>query len=154
VNIFLIHEDADQSAVDFTAMDRVRANKQLVECCQILATADHLMHKSTKMIKMDGTPYRVAYADHPLVILVSQSLPMWELCRDVAAGLAVQRPNHACTASLLSWMYHGPVPPSTDTGLMCFRKGQPPIRVLDRAEYARVMYAYLITKRGEPLHAT
>ena len=60
MNIFLLSPNIKESCEELARLDPVRARKQLVECCQLLATVDHIKNGFTNMLKADGTPYKMA----------------------------------------------------------------------------------------------
>lgn len=59
MNIFATSPDPAESA---QALDDIRLNKMIVESCQILSTALHIMGRGTVDL------YRPAYARHPVVL--------------------------------------------------------------------------------------
>lgn len=152
MNIFLIRESASLSAVAFKQIDPVRARKQLLECCQILASVDILVTGSTNMLKADGTPYKLAHQHHPITKRCAEYMDQWDLCYDVARTLADEFPGHACSRSFFSWAAHLPhlrvrsnLKPEPFELLLC-RLGFDPIMVEDRFQYSNIMAGYLQLK--------
>lgn len=150
MNIFLIRPCPSCSAKVFLAIDPVRARKQLLECCQILATVDHILFGATTMLKADGSPYGKAHPHHPITKRCAEQVNQYRLCLDVAASLADRLPKHACTASLNHWLFQSNAIDrralGCHPGLLVCRKGLEPVLVGSREEYANVMSAYLATK--------
>lgn len=146
MNIFLIDKDFEASASLFHVVDATRARKQLVECCQLLASADILSRGSTMMRRKDGKPYGLSHPHHPITCAVAERAAQWRLCYDVAIGLAGQYPTHACSASLIVWSRHVELRNDDGGRLLCMRKGYDPVYVPDRAAYADIMSAYLSEK--------
>jgi hypothetical protein len=65
MNVFVINTSIKASCEEMAQLDPTRAMKQLLECCQILASAEHLVKGYTTMLKADGTPYGKAHPHHP-----------------------------------------------------------------------------------------
>ena len=147
MNLFLVDEDHWVSGRMLLAADPVRARKQLVEACQLLANFG-------TMIKADGTPYGKAHPYHPITKHMAVSWLQYMLCRDVAAGLARVLPNHACSRSFADFMkndiYRHPQATPIQSYVVC-RSGQPQMYVLTRSKYAEVMRAYCRDAKGMKL---
>lgn len=148
VNIFLIDPSPSISAREFLEKDQIRARKQLLECCQILATVDHLLFNKTEMLKKDGTPYGITHKHHPCVTFSLESITQWELCIHVAHALAEVIPSHACAKSYWRWRLTYCLRPqkSADARLIVVRKNHPQIFVNDYVLYAKIMLDYLRSK--------
>lgn len=151
MNIFLIRESAYRSAVEFKRIDPVRARKQLLECCQILASVDILLEGSTNMRKSNGESYRLAHQHHPITKRCAKYWDQWCLCYDVARTLADEMPGHACAISLHRWatmryshMSHLLV--DSDARLLVCRLGFEPTLVDSRQSYSVIMSDYLQLK--------
>jgi len=145
MNIFLIHPDPLQSAIDFRALDPIRARKQLLECCQILASADILRFGVTTMRKKSGEPYNLTHQHHPITISTATNPRQWRLCCDVALGLAAAFPQHACAYSFNNWQ-GGIIEVAGCRGLIVVRSGHPHVFVNDYSEYAELLRPYLLKK--------
>lgn len=150
MNIFLIRESASLSAVAFKQIDPVRARKQLLECCQILASVDILVTGSTRMLKADGSPYKLAHQHHPITKRCAEYMDQWDLCYDVARTLADEMPGHACSTSFHRWSHtwlgRVQINLKSDPGLILCRLGFDPIMVEDRLTYSNIMAGYLRLK--------
>lgn len=153
MNVFLIHPDAAESARQLAALDPIRARKQLVECCQLLASVDHHWDGRTTMRRADGFDYKAAHPYHPITIEAGKNLYQWKLIVDVAAGLADVYPNHGCARSFRYWSnrtinvaQHGLKDP--DETYIVVRREYPTIYVSDRETYASLMKQYVIDKQG------
>ena len=145
MNVFLIHPDPARSASLFLAADPIRARKQLLECCQILASVDHTLLGYTGMRKANGDYYKAAHPHHPITKLCADVQAMYSLTLDVTLELARALPDHACSRSLKEW--DPMLSWENDPRLICCRAGSPPLIVHSREEYAKVMLEYLITRK-------
>jgi len=150
MNLFLIDQDPVRSAELFMALDPIRARKQLLEGCQLLAATEILRTGSTTMLRADGQPYRLAHPHHPITQRMAMFQSQWMLAHDVVMGLSMQLPRHACANSFRNWR---PTPLSLphigqDVELVLVRLHQPKLLVPDRATYASIMSEYLNTKQA------
>jgi len=155
MNIFLINESAYVSAVLLTKHDPVRARKQLLECCQMLASVDYIWHNDTKMLKKDGTPYGAAHRHHPCVKVASTSAAQYRMLLDLAMQLAFMHPDHACSNSLRLWMLtrrprHQNPYLAWPGEMVVVRKGTMPVFVETREQYAPMMLDYMRKTKGFP----
>ncbi len=102
MNIFLIHPQPFTSASQLFARDPIRANKQIVECTQLLAFVEIRRTGTCTLLKADGQPYRATKAqlNHPISVHMSYQRSSYDLCWSVLEGLLAQRPSHACAASM------------------------------------------------------
>lgn len=148
MNVFLVHPDAHASSIMLYKADPIRARKQLLECCQLLATADHIMCGSTTMMRADGEPYGKAHTHHPCTRHMVASWDQQFLTMEVAACLAVLLPTHACAKALGNWTLpkRAPIPPKS--GFVVVRFGHWPQLVKTREEYATLCREYLETHKG------
>jgi hypothetical protein len=145
MNIFLIDEDPLVSAEKLVTRDPIRARKQLVECCQILATCDILGAGSTDMTRADGESYALAHQHHPLILWSTINWTQWWLCNQVGLGLATCMPEHASATSYLSWRYRHR--PYRSFSLILWRRGYAPLRCADMSIYAKHCMDYLVQRK-------
>ena len=66
MNIFVFSPNLEYSACYFFDKDPRRANKQILELTQCLATALHA--QEIPVLKKDGTPYKPTHKNHPVVV--------------------------------------------------------------------------------------
>ena len=157
MNIFLVHPSFEQSAKILAVADPIRARKQLLECCQLLAHFG-------PMRKASGEYYKLGHSNHPVTRHMRISYAQYCLCFNVAFYLAKEFPAHACATSLKAWhmtYFHSLCNfNATPTGieikklvsnLILCRKGQPQIFVQSIAEYAALMREYCISTKGMTL---
>jgi hypothetical protein len=157
MNLFLVHQDPNQSARLLAKADPVRARKQLLEGCQLLASADMLFSGRTNMLKAGGLPYNLAHQHHPITKNMVANKHQWELARDVASGLADEFPDHACSTSFHRWCWE----PSKlclrhygarDKVSLCVcRSGFPVMFTNTRRNYTRILRSYCINYKGMDL---
>lgn len=156
MNIFAIQTDIQESCRELADLDPARARKQLVECCQLLASADHLLLGGTAMTKADGTPYGKAHPHHPITKNMVMSRPNRDLCLQVASRLATIYPDHACSESIRNYV-KAQIQPYTDratsiikagtTDTLCVcRRGVPPAYITTLEEYAALLRPYFLAK--------
>ena len=145
MNVFLVHADVSESSRILAIHDPRRARKQLVECCQLLASFDHLTLGSTSMRKLDGTPYKCAHPHHPLTKYLLVSAEQVKLTYDVGTGLSDFFPNHACSRSIAEWKFHVY---GGGSRLLACRTGYQPHLCDSRREYAELLLAYMIEKKN------
>lgn len=145
MNIFLVHPDYNESAKQLAKADPIRARKQLVECCQLLAHFG-------KMYKADGTEYKLAHPNHPIVHHMRLSFHNYLMCWAVAWHLAPRFPTHASAKSFDNYFRLVSREKFTDDKrLIACRKGQPQIYVQTLEEYAAIMRDYCIQVKGMSL---
>lgn len=142
MNIFLVHENYATSAKMLAKADPIRARKQLLECCQLLA------HFGLGMYKVDGTPYKLAHPNHPITRHMKLSYKNYLLCWSVAYCLADLFPSHACSKSFDKFYRTRHEKEFTGDGYIVCRKGQPVTFVNTLAEYAALMREYCETVKG------
>lgn len=65
MNIFVFSPDLTESAKYFFEKDPRRANKQILELTQCIATV--LSERGISLPKKDGTPYKPTHVNHPVV---------------------------------------------------------------------------------------
>jgi hypothetical protein len=148
MNIFLINPDALVSAHLFARLDPIRARKQLVECCQLLASVEHALTGASTMRRDDGQPYKAAHPHHPITREMRENWYQWALCYDVALSLAQVYRDHACTRTILDWRFDDSlIPVPADEKYLIVRRGYNIQYVYNRAEYARILRAYLEAKQ-------
>jgi hypothetical protein len=151
MNVFLLTPAPLESARIFAQHDPVRARKQLLECLQILASVDHALDGGTSMQKADGSYYKAAHPHHPITKLCRDVGAMYYLTVDVAWALTYQFPDHACSRTF--WAWHWKHRYKRGDKLICCRSGHEPVYTTSREEYARIMLAYLIERKGFPVSA-
>lgn len=144
MNLFLLHPNHHIGASMLAKRDPIRARKQLLEGCQILATVDHLLHGKTFMMRADGAPYGAAHPHHPIVKNACVSPNQWWLAHDLVKALARCFKDHACSKSFAAWAHPQRSPAKVDAGLLvCCRSGREPCYVTTRTEYSSTMLAYM-----------
>lgn len=150
MNIFLLHPDPKISAHMFLARDPVRARKQLLECCQIIATLDIVKTGTTCMLKADGNPYKKTHEHHPCVTHCFVSSPQYfKLLLPVTQGLSDVFPDHACSNSFIAWAKSGANQWRVDnktSSYVVVRRDHDHAYVDSIDSYARMMNAYLQNK--------
>jgi hypothetical protein len=146
MNIFLIDSDPYKSAVQLFAKDPLRANKQIVECCQLLAFVEIRLTGKTTLRRKDGNLYSATKAqlNHPISVHMSEHRDNYNLCWNVLGELVKVKPTHACKESFYN--YHGvhvtnSIRPSN---LIVCRKGYPIVYVTTYVDYSRLMLDYMI----------
>lgn len=144
MNIFLVTSAATTSAQQLFKYDPIRANKQILECTQLLAFVDIRLTGTTSLRRKDGAVYRATKAqlNHPISIHMSRSALTYKLCLDVLHGLLAVKPTHACSTTIRS---HTAVKidTSAEDSLIVCRRGYPIIYVNTYADYSYIMLAYL-----------
>lgn len=149
MNIFLLNSDALKSGQEFVKIDPVRARKQLLECCQILASVEYALFGITSLYRKDGFPYGNAHPYHPIVKNCSVSPRNFWMCVEVAYGLARQFPDHACSKSFLNAASWGSVVnkiPNNIIDYVVCRSGKEVKYVRTRSEYVSILRPYLLAK--------
>lgn len=145
MNIFLLSPNIMESCRELAELDPIRARKQLVECCQLLATVDHIKKGSTDMLRADGTPYKMAHPHHPITKNMIVSSANHALCTSVAYWLSKINRLHACTKSFDNWLIsHYSYVFSGD--LCVVRKNHDTVYVDDIIEYSELMRPYVLAK--------
>lgn len=146
MNVFLMDESFTESAAILSKHDPVRARKQLVECCQLLASAEHALTGSTIMRKKDGSLYKVAHPNHPITLRIQESYSMYLTTVALGLSLAKHFTAHACSASMIEWhslSRLATIVPMSRSLVVC-RKGKPNVTVWSLRDYAKMMKAYII----------
>ena len=145
MNIFLLSPNIRESCQELAELDPIRARKQLVECCQLLATVDHIKKGSTDMLRADGTPYKMAHPHHPITKHMCVSYANISLCVGVSYCLSNIYPTHACAYSFNKWMYSHY--DEVITGTHCVvRKDHDTLYVNSLTEYSELMRPYVMAK--------
>jgi hypothetical protein len=151
MNIFLINENPVISAEMLFKRDPLRANKQIVECCQLLAFYDITTYGKTAMLTTSGRPYSstLSQRNHPIAIEMRTNPREYYLCSDVLYYLLRQRPNHACAKSFYGRFNAGygftrSSEVVTPARYIVCRRGQPIAYVDSLREYATIMHNYLV----------
>jgi len=101
MNLFITSKSPKKSA-KFLSQDRLRLNKQILECNQILATALHLNGADKRFMpyKKNGDRYKPTHEKHPICKWVASSLDnfMWAL--EFMNELCKYNLKHACKANI------------------------------------------------------
>lgn len=148
MNIFLINADAMVSAHLFARLDAVRARKQLVECCQLLASVEHAITGASTMKREDGALYKAAHPHHPITKEMAENWYQWALCYDVALHLAMVYRDHACAATLRAWSFDdAKIPMPEIERYLIVRRGYNIQYVYTRSHYAAILRDYLEAKQ-------
>lgn len=146
MNIFLIDPDYDISAAKLYARDPIRANKQILECAQLLAFYEINATGSTTILAQSGLPYRATKAqlNHPISRHMLWHRSAYDLCWGTFQGLIKIRPDHACARSVV----HNRREEISDRQeyLVC-RKGYEVTYAKTLKEYASVILDYLINHK-------
>lgn len=145
MNIFLLSPNIRESCQELAELDPIRARKQLVECCQLLATVDHIKKGSTDMLRDDGMPYKMAYPHHPITKHMCVSIANHALCIGVAYCLAKIYNTHACAKSFHKWwnLYYSEL----IIGTLCVvRKDHDTVYVNTLTEYSDLIRPYVMAK--------
>lgn len=149
MNVFLIQPDIRASCEELAKLDPIRARKQLVECCQVLASVEHALTGKCTLIKANGQPYGRSHPHHPCVVQACKAFKQWNLTYEVAFQLADVFPAHACAKSFRAWncaesvLSTGPA-----TSLLVVRRNHPHTYVNTLAEYVSLMRPYFLAKLG------
>jgi hypothetical protein len=103
MNIFVFYPDLGESARYFFEHDPRRANKQILELTQCLATVLH--ERGVAVPKKDGTPYKPTHKNHPVVVWLRQSQDnlAWAVCylRYLMLNYWMRgRKQHGCISAL------------------------------------------------------
>jgi hypothetical protein len=146
MNVFVIHPDFARSCRELAEASPIHAKKQLVECCQILASAERNTCGDTSMFKADGSKYKHAHPHHPITKLVGTSYAMWNLTYTVGMTLAAIYDNHEAGYSIRNWKPLSP--PTTGGDLIVCRLGREPVITQSLAVYSIFMRTYLRTHKG------
>lgn len=151
MNVFLLDPAFGLSCKELSMRDPVRARKQLVECCQVLACVDILRGHPTAMRKADGTQYAPTKSQlhHPICVAAAMSNKMYWLTANVALELAKIYPTHACTKSLISYMKAWGISEQQQDhsgSLLLVRRGEPHAVLGTFRSYAMHMRQYLESK--------
>lgn len=141
MNLFLIHPDPVQSAQLLAEADPIRARKQLLEACQLLANFG-------SMPKADGSLYGKAHPNHPITRHMALSRAQCLLALRVGQSLASVYPGHACSRSLAQFCVCPSFATAGQTDYIVCRKGQPVVYVDTLTEYAALMADYCRTVKG------
>lgn len=158
MNIFRIDINPWDSAKLLFKYDPVRARKQLLESCQILASVQHINNGKTDLLKADGTPYKAAHPNHPCTKWAANSLMQYDMLFQTTDALAELLPTHACARSFFNArrdleLQTIPFPPKYD-GLIVVRRGAEHKVVHSVNDYARIMRQYLVDTKNFPKDAT
>jgi hypothetical protein len=146
MNIFLIDPDPVISAKNLFACDPIRANKQIVECAQLLAFFEIWHTGSTTLLRMDGQQYKAntSQLNHPLSMHMRYHRSTYDLCWSVVHGLLAQRPDHSCGISLRNYTSKRMLAYGTNIEYVVIRKDHDIRFVKSLAEYANTLHEYLI----------
>lgn len=151
MNVFRIHVNPEASAELLMRHDPVRGRKQLLECCQIIASAERLYRGETNMLKADGTPYGLTHPGHPCVRYCKTS--HLQRCITIETAVALSRFNvsHACSKSLATWI-HNPTSRLSQEDVALYavvvRRNHEHVYVDTVDKYATLMLAYLRETKG------
>ncbi len=101
MNLFITSKSPVKSA-KYLLKDKIRLNKQILECNQILATALHLNGADEKFMpyKKNGNRYKPTHIHHPICKWVAKSLDnfMWTL--EFMNELCKLNPKHCCKSNI------------------------------------------------------
>jgi hypothetical protein len=151
MNILLPLPNLKEAAEEFVRVDRRRANAQIKECCQLLATYQHKTMGYTTMVKKDGSLYGVSHPHHPITRNMLVSLSQLNLVGAYAYALAHYLPNHACSVTLEGLDIRGV--PSQHGQLVLCRKDQPHILIDNIEEYSKLSREYMINTKDYHVRA-
>ena len=154
MNIFRIHPNAWDSANLLLKYDPVRARKQLLESCQIIASVEHAISGRTTMLKADGQPYKAAHPHHPCVRWSVNARQQYDMLCTTTHALASLMTEHACSKSFFNSSAALVCPRNTDYGMIVVRKGYEHRVVHSINDYALLMREYLEMFKGFPKDAT
>lgn len=153
MNIFRIHPDPNVSAELLMQHDPKRGRKQLLECCQIIASSERLHRGDTAMLKANGTPYGLTHPHHPCVSYCKISKLQRNITIETALCLAYLNPAHACSKSLRAWIRDRTAGLSAENispNIVVVRKNHEHRFVSTVEQYAALMLAYLRDTKGFP----
>ena len=145
MNIFLLSPDIKESCQELAELDPVRARKQLVECCQLLASVDHIIEGSTDMLRADGLPYKMVHPHHPITKHMCISDANHTLCHAVAYWLSLIYDAHACCKSLRNWTFSNDFHFKSNTYCVV-RLHHDTVYVNTLTEYSDLMRPYVMAK--------
>lgn len=145
MNLFLIHPDPLTSAHILAAADPVRARKQLLEACQLLANFGTLL-------RSDGEPYGKTHPHHPITRHMAISDEQFDLACAIAMTLADVYPTHACAESFQA--YQCERVSTGGRGYVVCRKGRPVVYTRSLEHYAGMMAEYCREAKGMTLTKT
>jgi len=159
MNLLISHPDYAHAAYELMKADPIRGRKQLVECCQIIASVEHLKLGAITMRKSNGELYKKGHTHHPLVINCAESYNQFIMLIDfsLAIGLAVSKINkHASCSSFMDWynsdtyfnLNRKVYNECTSRDYVLVRKGYLAIRVNLVETYANIMREYMIKDKG------
>lgn len=146
MNIFLIDPDYELSAVKLYTKDYVRANKQILECAQLLAFYEINTTGSTSILSQSGLPYRATKAqlNHPISRHMLHHRSAYDLCWGTFQGLVKLVPDHACARSVVS---NRRMNICDRQEYMICRRGYPISYAKSLEQYASVILDYLINHK-------
>lgn len=150
MNIFLIDPDASISGRKLYAGDPLRANKQIVECAQLLAFFEIKHTGRTTLLAASGMPYRATKAqlNHPIAMHMYWHSAAYKLCWDTLAGLLQQHPDHACGRSLIGYGSKASMATCDNEEYVVCRRGERIVFAKSRIQYADYMLQYMINAKG------
>lgn len=165
MNIFRIDINPWDSAKLLFKYDPVRARKQLLESCQILASVQHLNNGKTDLLKADGAPYKAAHPNHPCTTWSANSIQQYDMLFQTTEALAELIQDHACSRSFYAARREleyqriacNTINPSTNQpyeGLIVVRRGHTHKVVYTVADYACLIRQYLVDTKNFPKDAT
>lgn len=150
MNIFLIHPDAAVSGTLLYNRDPLRANKQIVECAQLLAFYEIRHTGITTLLSVSGEPYKATKSqlNHPIAAHMYYHKQAYQLCWDVVQGLLAEHPEHACGVSLGQYTNLEHMAQSNNEEYLVCRRGHAITYAKDRTTYASYMLDYMISAKG------
>lgn len=148
MNVFLLNPNVYDSCRELARIDPVRARKQLVECCQLLASIEWKLTGKCTMVRADGQTYKMAHPHHPCVTHAISSFAQYDLTFKVAYELSWEFPNHASAESFWNWgrlRSH----PNHRSDYVIVRRGFAHRYVDNLADYVRYLRPYFMEKTND-----